>query len=117
MNHRIGQRFAAEHTVSLYVTDRSCMDSQLVGSCLDGKLIDISITGAAIHCKDEKVPNLYTPILFKLEPNDGMKPEQFCIRGFVVRVQGAKLGLMFMREHLELVSRLRNDNNNDSAQQ
>jgi hypothetical protein len=111
MNHRMGQRFVAHHTVSLYVTDHSYMDGQLVGSRLDGLLVDISITGAAIHYKNGKAPGLYTPVIFKLEPNDGMKPEQFCVRSFVVRVQGEMLGLMFMREHLDLVQRLRNYKN------
>jgi hypothetical protein len=109
MNHRMGQRFVAEHTVSLYVTNRSCMDGQLTGSCLEGQLVNISITGAAIHCTDRKAPSLYAPVIFKLEPKDGIEPEQFCVRGFVVRVQGEMLGLMFMREHLELVRRLRSN--------
>ncbi|WP_260291197.1 PilZ domain-containing protein [Sedimenticola hydrogenitrophicus] len=98
MEHRIGQRIEVDRKVVLRLTDR-CR--------IDGRLMDISLSGAAIKCKDWNVFNAYTPVEVLLESGDGREPEKFRIQGFVVRLQKGLIGVMFMKEMVKLVRRLR----------
>lgn len=100
MNHRMGQRIAVDHAVSLYVADRGWVN---------GRLVNISLTGAAIHCSDWQQLEPCMPLEIMLRPGDGMQPEQVKLHGFVVRLQNSLVGMMFMRDIVELVHRLRPD--------
>lgn len=98
MEHRIGQRIEVDRKVCLRLTDRGL---------INGRLVDISLSGAAIKCQDWAVFNAYTPVEIMLESHDGKDPEKFRIQGFVVRLQKGMVGIMFMKEMVNLVRRLR----------
>lgn len=100
MNHRMGQRIPASHKVSLWYTERGCVD---------GRLVNISLTGAAIQCRNWKSLELYTPVVVNLELRDGDSPERVSINGFVVRIQEGLIGLMFMKDVIDLINRLKSD--------
>jgi hypothetical protein len=100
MNHRMGQRIALDRAISLYVADHGW---------IDGKLLNISLTGAAIRCHDWEVMEPSMPVEVMLEPGDGMQPDRVKLHGFVVRLENDLVGMMFMRDIVELVQRLRPD--------
>jgi hypothetical protein len=98
MNHRMGQRIATDQPVSLFSTERGW---------LAGELVNISLTGAAVRCEDWQALEPCMPVEVLLEPDDGKLPEQVKLHGFVVRLQEGTVGLMFMRDIVELVHRMR----------
>ena len=100
MNHRMGQRIATDHPISLFIAEHGW---------IEGELINISLTGAAVRCDEWRALETCMPVEVLLEPADGRRPEQVKIHGFVVRRQRGLIGLMFMRDVVELVQRLRHE--------
>jgi len=100
MNHRMGQRIAMDQPISLFIAERGW---------IAGELINISLTGAAVRCDEWRALETCMPVEVLLEPADGRLPEQVKVHGFVVRRQKGLVGLMFMRDIVELVHRLRHE--------
>lgn len=98
MNHRMGQRIVTEQPVSLFISERGWVA---------GELVNISLTGAAVRCEEWQALEPCMPVEVLLEPNDGKLPEQVKLHGFVVRLSEGMVGLMFMRDIVELVHRMR----------
>lgn len=100
MEHRMGERLNVNQPISLNVSNREP---------INGRLVDISISGVSIKCEEWSDLNLYTPVEIVVKPDDGLQPEVVKIMGFVVRLQNDMVGLTFMHEVVEPVNRLRSN--------
>lgn len=100
MNHRMGQRIPVDHAISLYFTEK--------GS-IDGRLVNISLTGAAIRCSDWNLLVRYTPVVIKLQSDEESEAKPISIQGFVVRIEDGLIGIMFMRDAFDLFKRFKPD--------
>lgn len=98
MNHRMGQRIVTDQPVSLFISEHGWVA---------GELVNISLTGAAVRCEEWQALEPCMPVEVMLEPADGKLPEQVKLHGFVVRLSEGVVGLMFMRDIVELVHRMR----------
>ena len=98
MNHRMGQRIPADHAISLYFTEKGSVD---------GRLVNISLTGAAIRCSDWNLLVQYSPVVIKLKPDDESEAKPISIQGFVVRIEDGLIGIMFMRDAFDLFKRFK----------
>ncbi len=105
MNHRMGNRLRANHTVSLLIPG--------VGE-IEGQLRNISLSGAAVTTPDIHRIEPYMPLSLKVHFPGSSRPDPVGVEGFVVRLQDDLIGIMFMRERIELVNDLRPNNRSEN---
>jgi hypothetical protein len=103
MNHRLGKRIDASRDVMLNVAG--------LGK-VEGRLENISLSGAAVICKDVYLLEHYMPLCLYFELTDGHEPDQVAVDGFVVRIDGPLIGIMFMSEIVELLKRMNSTRQN-----
>jgi len=97
MNHRMGDRLAVDLPVTVYTVDHGPVA---------GRLLNLSLSGAGIRCRCEMIED-YSVVELGLALYGSDGPEQVRIEGFVVRKHDGLIGLMFMRDQVLLVRRLR----------
>ncbi|MEJ2406405.1 MAG: PilZ domain-containing protein [Candidatus Thiodiazotropha sp.] len=97
MNHRMGKRIQSAQPVTLEVTG--------LGK-LNGRLKNISLSGAAVLCEEVHLLETYLPVNLSLLVHDGEQPAVVNVEGFVVRLKGGLIGIMFMHEMIGLLQRL-----------
>ncbi len=100
MNHRMGKRIETTHPVVLDVSGLGRME---------GRLKNISLSGAAVVCEDVHLLDTYLPLNLSLQIVDGRQASTMTVEGFVVRLKGELIGIMFMQDMIGLVQRLRPD--------
>jgi hypothetical protein len=97
MNHRMGKRIEITHPVVLDVGGLGRME---------GRLKNISISGAAVICKDVYLLDTYLPLNLSFQVMDGRQTSTMIVEGFVVRLKGELIGIMFMQDMIGLAQRL-----------
>ena len=96
MNHRLGERIDLDMSVVVNAADLGPVA---------GRLVNISLSGAGIHCRCDLF-EIYSVVHLTLYLYDGNQPNQIRIEGFVVRKLSGLIGVMFMRDRVSLVRRL-----------
>ncbi len=100
MNHRMGRRIQTSQRVSLDIPGLSDIHAEL---------LNISLSGAAVRTNYTHLIEPYMPVNMRLHLSDSTRAGHLCVEGFVVRMSDSLVGIMFMRERIELVNRLRLD--------
>ena len=99
MNHRMGDRIVTELPVTVYAVDHGP---------ITGELVNLSLSGAGIRCRCDLF-EVYSVVELHLLLYGVGSTEEVRIEGFVVRKQNGLIGVMFMRDRVLLVRRLREE--------
>ncbi len=100
MNHRMGRRIQTNRPVSLDIPGLSD---------IHGELLNISLSGAAVRTAYTHLIEPYMPVNMRLQVPESTRSGYTSVEGFVVRMTDSLIGIMFMKERIELVNSLRPD--------